>query len=57
MGSSELEEWIVELGKLRPEEERAAMNESQQKSGPSTLGASKPLTRADVADLEAQKEA
>jgi hypothetical protein len=48
MGSSELEEWIVELGVLRPEEEQAAMEASEKKSsGTNTL---KPLTRADIAE-------
>jgi hypothetical protein len=46
IGSQELAEWIVELGQLRPADEKAAMEKAEReaKTGPSP----RPLTRADV---------
>lgn len=54
--SSEIEEWIVELGILRPEEERQAYEEAERKAKGSSDGV-KPLTRADIAEAEAINQA
>lgn len=32
IGSSELDEWIVELGMLRPEDEEKAMKDAEKKA-------------------------
>lgn len=50
-GSAELQEWIVELGVLRPEDERLAMEKAEAESKGethSTLGGPRPLTRAEI---------
>ena len=48
-GSAEIQEWIVELGVLRPEDEKSAMEKAEQEAavGPSTFGP-RPLTRAEI---------
>lgn len=45
-GSAELQEWIVELGVLRPEDEKAAMDAAEKEAGGS--GSPRPLTRAEI---------
>ncbi len=48
MGSAEIAEWVVELGVLRPEDEKEAMEKAEKEAaGQKTLGP-RPLTRAEL---------